>query len=112
MPLPANVSTGTVTGKLTKSDGNPSIGIASFHPNVRSLYDAALNIVLAGWFQRVVLNGSGAFSIVLAATNDVDLTPAGWLWIVHIELDDQPNIDFSMAVPASTSTDIADVMTP
>lgn len=109
MPLPGNVGTGTVTGTFTEDDGSASSGRVIFIPRVPYLLDATADTVVVLRQHIVTLDGSGAFSQVLVATDDVDLDPINWTWIVRVELNGQAKRNFDITVPAGSSRNLADI---
>lgn len=109
MPLPGNVSTGTVTGQFTKLDGSASSGEVIFVPSVPYVLDASANVVLTSQPLTARLDATGAFSKVLVATNDADLNPLNWTYYVRVALDGQPDVTFSMSVLGGQTVDIADI---
>lgn len=110
MPLPAAVSTGTVTGQLTRTNGDPASGSGYIKPRPRQLLDASDNVVLTSIRQDFELDVTGSFSIEVVATDDPDLNPVNFTLEVVVELDRQPNIKFDMYLPGGTTVDIADAM--
>lgn len=109
MPLPALVSTGTVTGKFTTDDGNPSVGKVYFIPTVPYLLDGGDNVIVELNQHILILDANGEFTQVLIATNDADLNPIDWTWKVVIRLEGKPPREFDIAVPAGTTSALADI---
>lgn len=102
MPLPANLSTGTVTGSgLTKGT------TLAFIASVARITDGTNIVDLSPY--NVSVGPSGAFSIVLPATNDVDYTPINWTYRVAGLSPDGDHFNFSMALAGGTTVNIATV---
>lgn len=74
MPLPANWSTVTVTGKFLAIDGTPLKGSVYFSSTVR-LIDGAATVIIPASANRVHLDNDGGFSVTLPATDDPDVAP-------------------------------------
>ncbi len=108
MPLPGNVGTGTVTGQFTNDDGSAASGVVEFVPAVPWLLDASADEIIVLNKVRVTLDGTGSFSQVLIITDDVDLDPIDWTWLVRVNLDRKPKYHFPISVHTGTQ-DLADI---
>lgn len=85
MPFPAGATTITVTGTLpVPAGGAAHTGRIVFTPSTR-LVDSTNAAIYSG-SGTATLDTNGDFSIVLLATDDTDVQPAGWRWRV----DEQP----------------------
>jgi hypothetical protein len=87
MPLPASVSTGTVTGTWVGADGEPCTGCVIFTAAALTLRVAVDDTVVH--LGRVIaeLDADGSISQELVATDDADTDPTGFTWHVRVELD-------------------------
>ena len=84
MPYPADVSTRVVTGSYITPASTPARGVITFTPTVTVVDDN--DVVIIASPIAVTLNASGAFSVTLPCTDDVDLYPAGWAYQVTINI--------------------------
>lgn len=102
MAYPANVSTVTVTGKWAASDGSgtPGSGYVTFTPNA-ILTDGALGIILEAQPLTATLDAAGAISTSLMATDDTDLSPSGWAYIVTEQITGFPPRTYVLQFPAA-----------
>jgi hypothetical protein len=80
VPLPENLTTITLTGTFLDSTGAPLTGYLTFTP-VPELVDPG-SAVLYSATQAVTLDSSGHFSITLMCTDNANLVPVGWYYIV------------------------------
>lgn len=100
MPLPTNVSTGTVYGLFPLPDGSAAQGAIRFAPGVQYLPDptaepwpatilneAVTGILdIEGYLCRLDAEGQpGARGVPLIAGDDPDLSVQGWTWTAHYE---------------------------
>ncbi|MET9813163.1 polysaccharide deacetylase family protein [Streptomyces sp. NPDC006355] len=109
MPLPPGLSTVTVTGTYLHPDGRPYTGRLVFRPEPEVLTSAVHGTLVIGDVE-VVLDNAGQFTVSLLATDDPDVTPAGWTYRVTERWYDTPGRSYPLALPAAASTvDIADV---
>lgn len=117
--LPAEVTYGTVVGKLitaiadsddvdSNPDSAPISGSVTFTPGPAKILSATSTPPVAILPQpiRVTLDADGAFSVNLIATNDPNLNPTNWAYNVSFDLAGLKFASFSMAVPAGVTTDI------
>jgi hypothetical protein len=108
MPLPGNVSTGTVTGKFVNPDGTAVVGKVAFTPSPTALLDAGGSAVIMAGTTEATLDGTGALSVVLPATDDLDLNPQGWTYRVQFHFGPLTRFaPYSITVPAGTVRDLA-----
>jgi hypothetical protein len=108
MPLPVGVSAVTVTGRYLHPDGTPLTGSVTFAaPDVIRLPDSdvtALGNVSA------TLDNTGAFTVVLIATDNADSRPTNFTYTVTEALTGIPSRTYSVALPKATATvDLADI---
>ncbi|WP_229662618.1 hypothetical protein [Nocardioides phosphati] len=96
-----------MTGTVTSPSGDPTRSNLSVLANVERVVDATDNVILAGAV-TIRPDNTGAFSVVLPATDDVSLTPTGFQY----RLLGPHGIDESFYLPASLGTvDLADLIT-
>jgi hypothetical protein len=119
-PLPTNVGTGIVTGhlakflKLTSTDAEgqaPIQGVVTFTPQVTRLVDAGnapKTIFVSDPIPVQLVNGS--FSVELVATDDTDLNPTGFKYLVSFNLTGAKLDPLLMQVPQGTTQDLVDVI--
>lgn len=114
MALPDSVSTGTVTGTLLKLDGTPMVGaVVTFKPSVPRLLVAEDPVTILPGRIVVTTDNAGAFSVVLAATDDDSVSPVGWTWHVDIEPVKEKGgaaaYGFNFELPTGDTVDITTV---
>lgn len=100
MPLPANITQITVTGKYLDIFGLPIIGKVSFSI-APVLIDASAKVVIIPRTVTVPLDNSGAFTAQLPATNDPDVSPTGYTIQVVEEFEGGGGRSFSITLPES-----------
>lgn len=81
MPLPGNVTTITVTGTFVDFAGVAMSGSITFTPPAE-LIDAGASAFLSPGPVTLQLDSNGRFSVVLPCTDDANLAPSGWAYIV------------------------------
>lgn len=81
MGLPANISIRNITGKYLDFQGNPMAGQVSF-AIPQALIDAAAATILIPSKAVATLDNTGAFSVNIPVTDDVDLNPLNFLYTV------------------------------
>jgi len=97
-------ATVTLTGQFLTPSGQGIGGTIRIEPSVPWVVDATGNKILVGTVSAK-LGDSGAFSIVLPATDDVTLNPSGFGYTLH-----GPTGSISFALPAAVpSVDVADI---
>jgi hypothetical protein len=110
MPLPTNVSTGTVTGTFVNVAGDPKRGTVTFRPSFTRGLDAGADVVFVPEIVTASLDTQGHFSIQLAATDDPDLAPLNFTYNVEIHIGGVLIPVFSMSLPSGTTKDMTDVI--
>lgn len=102
MPLPEDVSTSAVTGSYVGFDGEPARGEVHFYPTVSQLMTESGVSVLRSTEPLVGELVDGELSISVPATDDPDLTPAGWGYRVVEKFENRVNSPvYSILAPAS-----------
>jgi hypothetical protein len=115
VPLPANLTVRTVTGRFVDSTGNPISGKITFSSN-QILTDPGENVFVVPRPIAQNLDSNGAFTVELLATDDPDAQPVDWVWTVT-EGWEGGRPPWSFVLPESSSdpidlTDIAEVVEP
>jgi hypothetical protein len=102
--LPGDLTTTTVTGTFTTVAGVPVVGTVTFTPS-STLLDPTSQMVFPTSAACYPLSSQGSFtSDPLIATDNVDLEPQDWLYVVKVELQDLQPYTFTTALPSSPST--------
>lgn len=108
MPLPPGLSTVTVTGTYKHPDGTPMTGKLLFTPEPAILTSAAHGTLMLGTIEAALVNGE--VTATLLATDDADVTPTGWTYLVQERWYDAPGRSYPLSLPAAAPTvDLADV---
>lgn len=112
MPLPADFGTGHVTGTFVTLAGSPVVGWLDFalDPTVAALIDAAHLTVIMPSTLRATLDGSGGFAADLPGTDDPDIDPNGYTYIVQETFANATGRRYRLAVPVGVTTDISTVV--
>lgn len=100
MPIPAGISTVTVTGQFLGPDGNPLSGVVKFYlPSTVAFpdYDLFVNGV-----SNNTLDASGRFTATLVATDNANISPSGWAYEV-VESTNIKNRNYWVSLPTSPS---------
>lgn len=111
MPLPVDLATVVVTGKMLDPAGGPLVGTVTFTPSAE-VTDAFGRVVIPAAPQPYPLSADGTFSAgPLAATDNADLVPETWTYTVAAEFTGAPGFTFSCAIPHTPSpVDISALM--
>lgn len=104
------MSTGTVTGRYTDTQGRPAKGSITFYAAPDRLVDAPNKTVILPDPVTVELDSNGRLSVALLATNSPGVTPTGWSWKTEHNIGITQN-EFSFLVPAGTTQDLATLAT-
>lgn len=110
MALPAGISTVTLTGKFMQLDGAVAAGSVSFSTK-QAVADGTDNVMLPKGSVTVELDGTGAFSVVLPATDDAELSPNGFSYVVVEQLTTPKQTrSYEIQLPAASPTvDLSDL---
>ena len=107
MPTP-NWSGVRVSGRFVSIDGLPLAGSLVFAARVTQTKDLAAQVTVIGAPIRVNLDDSGAFTIVLPATDDPDLNPTDFTYRVTEHFSN--GLAYDIALPlAAPDVDIIDL---
>lgn len=119
MPLPANIGHGTVTGKIiaaqqqdasdTDIDAVPVAGKVTFTPSAPLAIHEVDDLIIALKPVVVDLDGTGAFTVQLIATDDMALNPYNWTYKVSFALTGGAMADIHISVPEGSTQDISDL---
>jgi hypothetical protein len=98
---PVDVTTVIVNGSFSVAQPSGAVptGKVLFYPNV-PLVDAGTGVIVEPGVVTATLDTAGAFSVVLMATNDPDLTPAGWAYWVREMIDGFTERVYVVQLPA------------
>lgn len=108
MALPANVSTVTVTGTYVDLLGSPVRGNINFTPRT-NLLDADSATTLIASTITVTLDANGQFTTVLPVSDDPDLTPIGFSYLVQETFTGGRTFDILIPAGGTSTIDIADL---
>lgn len=108
MSMPAGVAAVTLTGRYARPDGTPCAGnVTVAAPDIIRLPDADVTAVGS---VTVALDGTGAFSVILIATDNADSRPTNFTYTVTEQLTGQTTRTYAIALPQATPVvDLADV---
>ncbi|MEU0170138.1 hypothetical protein ABZ214_32605 [Streptomyces iakyrus] len=107
--LPEGIPTVRVTGRFLTPEGKPLAGQVIFRaPGMVTFPDS--DVILGGPV-AAPLDSTGAFEVVLPATDAPDMNPTGWSYAVAEQLAGVPmNRTYSVLLPAETpAVDLADI---
>lgn len=113
MALPTNYDTVPVTGTWVNLDGSPASGQISFTANVPSgtfLTDSGANVLILPMTITAKLDSQGSVSVSLPATDDPDISPAGFTYTVTEKLSTGSR-SYSIAVPSALASTGVDLVT-
>lgn len=113
MPTPASITFKTVHGQILALDssGTPATGAVRFE-SPTAVRDTADNLVFGPTVIDVALDANGEFTVALAATNDTDLDPTGWMWKATVNTNLSREIYFlTIDIAGPTPIEFADVIT-
>lgn len=99
--LPGDLATTTVTGTLYDCAGEALAGRVTFTPSA-PVSDATGEVVIPQKPRGFWLLG-GRLSATIAATDNANLAPAGWDYIVTVEIDGLLPYSFSALIPHAPS---------
>lgn len=111
MPLPGNVSTGTVVGRFMDSAGQPVTGTVTFTPSPRAIKNITASPSPTFILPQPVtatLDVNGTISVTLIATDDADNNPVNWTYAASFAFGSGLSADtFSFALPSDTTVNLA-----
>lgn len=108
MPLPADLSTGTLTGgPYVNAEGEILSGVVTVTARPSRLVSAATGAVVLNGPVSVFLDENGEFSVELPATDDPDISPTGFTYQVAEYIEGGST--FEIELPAGSTVDVASV---
>lgn len=110
MPLPGNVSTGTVIAKFIDSAGAAASGTVTFTPSPAAIKNvtAAPPTFILPKPVTATLDVNGSISVELVATDDPDNSPVDWTYLASFAFGGNLRLDaFSFELPSATTVDLA-----
>jgi hypothetical protein len=103
MAMPANVTTVVVAGTFITPEGNPSTGTVTFTPS-RWLNNPGADVAIPNSSVTKTLGTAGDFLVTLPVTDDADLEPANWFYVVSENVDGvTQSYDILLAGSAATN---------
>lgn len=94
----------TVTGRYTTATGAPCSGAVQFLPSVPALSAPESARIIEVAPVTVQLDGTGAISVQLLATDDPDTQPAGWSYTVAERITGADERRWVLTVPVASPT--------
>jgi hypothetical protein len=107
--LPADFGTGTVTGHWVTSRGLDARGRVVFTPRPNFMVSVGEQMIVLPNPVTATLR-DGAISVVLPATDDVDITPVGWTWRVECQISGLDIAPFDIVLPEGSTVDLSSVV--
>ncbi|GAA3018440.1 glycerophosphodiester phosphodiesterase [Streptomyces fulvorobeus] len=106
--MPAGISTVTLTGRYLRPDGTPLKGTVTIAaPSLVTLPRA--DTISAG-SASMILDSTGAFSVLLIATDQMDMQPTDWAYVVSEKFLDIAARTYAIRLPAAVPVvSIADI---
>lgn len=94
----------TVTGTYKKPDGTAASGFVTFTPAPQIVADTSNDTLVVADTVSAVLDSTGSFSVQVASSTDTNLSPHGWTYTVHENIEG--------VAPRTYSVDISDATSP
>lgn len=110
MALPVGISTVTLSGTFLQLDGTAAVGSVSFSTK-QALADGTGDVILPKGGISAELDEDGAFEVVLPATDESDLNPTSFTYVVVEQLTTpKATRSYEIELPAASPTvDLADL---
>lgn len=111
MPLPTSLDQITVTGQFLKNDGTAQSGTVRF-TSTQLLQSGVEDLFITPGSFEATLDGTGAFSLSLPATNDPDWVPQGYAYQLDLVLSGFSRT-FTISIPwnaPGSTLDLADLL--
>jgi hypothetical protein len=102
MAMPANVTTVVVAGTFITPEGNPSTGTVTFTPS-RWLNNPGADVAIPNSSVTKTLGTAGDFLVTLPVTDDADLEPANWFYVVSENVDGVTQ-SYDILLPGTAAT--------
>lgn len=110
MALPASLSTCTVVGTYVDLQGNPVRGSINFTPQT-ILKETAANVIIIPVVIQKTFDATGSFSVVLPVTNDTDVVPEPFIYILEENFTGGRTIEIALPLSvAGTTQNLADLL--
>lgn len=108
MSMPAGIATVTLTGRYLRPDGSPLKGTVTIAaPSLVTLPGA--DTISAG-AATVTLDTTGAFSVLLISTDQMDMQPTDWAYWITEKFQDIASRSYAIRLPADVPVvSIADI---
>ncbi len=106
------MTTVEVVCQFPDAEGMPASGVVIFAPRPTAILDASLGQIIVPSPVTATLDGEGAISVTLRASDDVGLDPSGWTYQVREMITNAPVRTYDIEIPAAaagTGIDLADV---
>jgi hypothetical protein len=111
MSLPADYNTGRVTGHWVDLLGAVAVGMVTFTARATRLISDATQTIVIGRPITVDLDADGKISVDLPATDDPDILPMGFTYLVT-EILGTYSKSYELDVPVGSTTDLSRVVPP
>lgn len=109
MPLPAGLSTVTVSGLYLTPDGRPRTGGVRFTPEPKVLTSATYGVIVLGTITATP-DEDGRVEVTLLATDDPDVSPVDWTYRVEERWYSEPGRSYPISLPlAEPEVELAEV---
>jgi hypothetical protein len=110
MPLPVDFDTGTVIAKYVDFKGAVLSGSVTFTATEPRLHSQSTGTTIITRPLEVVIDPTGQINVVLPATNDPDIEPVGFQYVVKEDFTgpDRKSFTYSITVPFGATIDLAD----
>ena len=102
MAMPANVTTVVVAGTFITPEGTPSTGTVTFTPS-RWLNNPGADVAIPNSSVTKTLGTAGNFLVTLPVTDDADLEPGNWFYVVSENVDGVTQ-SYDILLPGTAAT--------
>ena len=102
MAMPANVTTVVVAGTFITPEGTPSTGTVTFTPS-RWLTNSGADVAIPNSSVTKTLGTAGNFLVTLPVTDDADLQPGNWYYVVSENVDGVTQ-SYDILLPGTAAT--------
>jgi hypothetical protein len=110
--LPTDLTSLVVNGTYLDPSGAPLAGHITFTPSAQ-LTDSTGTTVIPAYPKQYNLSASGKFTTdALVATDNADITPANWTYLVTLALQNLPTTSWNAQIPAAPFSFTATNATP
>lgn len=103
------MTTGIVSGILTKPDNSPARGLVRITPAFTHGINTTTNMVYTAETMAYKLDGRGYFIATLQATDDPQFDPQNFTYGITFDLIGMDVAAFSFSLPGGSSLDLADI---